>query len=123
MKVPLLIVFTFGVILGNTVAISYIRMGEPAPAISFIGKAQLDTASQEDTRLNNAIFIDNPGAPHRRVYLRFSDNKIMNDTIGKQVQVTGRLKSVKLEKGYFISELTVINVEQVNENSQPTRQP
>jgi hypothetical protein len=44
------------------------------------------------------------------VYLRFTDDKIMNDTVRKQVQVSGQLKSVKMEKGHFITELTVITV-------------
>jgi hypothetical protein len=123
MKVRLFIVFTFGVVLGCIAAISYMRISEPAPAIAFIGKVQLDTASHEDIRLNNAMFIENPGAPDGRVYLRFTDDKIMNDTVGKQVQVSGQLKSVKLEKGHFITELTVINVDQVDENLPATRQP
>ncbi|AFZ01608.1 hypothetical protein [Calothrix sp. PCC 6303] len=123
MKVRLFIVFTFGVVLGCIGAISYIRISEPAPAIAFIGKVQLDTASYKDIRLNNAMFIENPGAPDGRVYLRFTDDKIMNDTVGKQVQVSGQLKSVKLEKGHFITELTVINVDRVDENLPATRQP
>jgi hypothetical protein len=123
MKVRLFIVFIFGVVLGCIGAISYIGISEPAPVIGFIGKVQLDTASHEDIRLNNAMFIENPGAPDGRVYLRFTDDKIMNDTVGKQVQVSGQLKSVKMEKGHFITELTVINVVQVDENSQATRQP
>jgi hypothetical protein len=123
MKVRLFIVFTFGVVLGCIGAILFIRISEPAPAIAFIGKVQLDTASYEDIRLNNAMFIENPGAPDGRVYLRFTDDRIMNDTVGKQVQVSGQLKSVKMEKGHFITELTVINVVQVDENSQATRQP
>jgi hypothetical protein len=123
MKVRLFIVFTFGVVLGCIAAISYMRISEPAPAIAFIGKVQLDTASHEDIRLNNAMFIENPGAPDGRVYLRFTDDRIMNDTIGKHVQVSGQLKSVKMENGHFITELTVINVDQVDENSQATRQP
>jgi hypothetical protein len=60
MKVRLFIVFTFGIILGCIATNLYIGICERTPTIACIGKVQLGTASYQDNRLSNAIFIDNP---------------------------------------------------------------
>lgn len=111
MKVHLLIAITLGVVIGAVAMFAYIDSQRRDPVMSCSGRVQLDTASHEDLRLNNAIFIDNPGAPHGRIYLRFKEDKTMNDPIGKQVTVTGSLKSVKLDNGESITELDVEDIQ------------
>lgn len=112
-KFRLLIAFALSILFGAVGARIYLRTQQNAPTISFTGIAQLDTASHQELQLNNAIFIENAGAPDGRVYLKFNDGRTLNDSIGKQVQVSGQLRSVKLESGNFISELLVEKVQQI----------
>lgn len=110
MKGRLFSMFLLGLLAGLGAAYGYLTIRRALPVASFAGQVQLDTASHEDLRLEHGIFIENHGAPLGRVYLRFHDNKIMNDTIAKKVTVSGRLRSTRLDNGNSITELLVESV-------------
>ncbi|AKG20000.1 hypothetical protein IJ00_00565 [Calothrix sp. 336/3] len=121
MKIQSIIMLIFGFILGCIAVTSYITIRETTPVITCIGKVKLDTASYEDIPLNNATFMENPGVPSGRLYMRFTNSKTMSHTIGKFVKVNGRIKSVILKNGDLINEMIVINLELIDKNSQPKK--
>lgn len=97
--------------MGAIAIFGYINSQRHDPVMSCTGRVQLDTASHEDLRLNNAIYIDDLDAPHGRMYLRFKNDGKMNDAIGKHVRATGPLKSVQLDSGESITELWVNDIQ------------
>lgn len=104
-------IFVLGALIGALAMSGVHRSQHLDPVMSSSGRVQLDTATHEDARLNNAVFIDNPDAPQGRMFLRFSDDKTMNAAIGKKVTVTGSLHAVKLGDGRTITELLVGELE------------
>lgn len=111
MKARLLITFTVGVLIGAIAMFGYVDTQHHDPVMSSTGCVQIDTASYEDLRLNNAIFINDLDAPRGQLYLRFKDDKTMNAAIGKYVTATGPLKSVLLDSGESITELWVDDIQ------------
>lgn len=79
--------------------------------VTYTGVVRLDTASYEDLKLNNAIYIDNSDAPSGRLYLRFKNNQTLNDAIGKQVKVFGLKETSQLDNGELIWVLQVSDVD------------
>ena len=116
MKSRLFLVFLLGVLIGFALANGFMtnRPSPPSPpVVSITGQEKLDTATHEDPHLNNAIFIRNQGVPHGRVYLRFNDDQVMNEVIGKNVTVMGHLTSARCDNGDSITELLVESVSQI----------
>lgn len=111
MTIRLLMTFIVGVLIGAIAMFGYVGSQRRDPVMNCTGRVQLDTASHEDLRLNNAIFIDDLDAPRGRMYLRFKTDKSMNDAIGKYVTATGPLKSVQLDNGEFMTELWVDDIQ------------
>ncbi len=111
MRVHWLTTFAAGILAGAIAMFGYVHFQRHDPVMSCTGRVQLDTASHEDLRLNNAVFIDDLDAPRGQMYLRFRNDRAMNEAIGKHVTATGPLKSVQLENGESITELQVSNIQ------------
>lgn len=107
MTLRLLTTLTVGILIGAFAMFAYVSSERHDPVMSCTGLVKLDTASHEDVRLNNAIFIDDMDAPRGRMYLRFHSDRTMNEAIGKYVTATGPLLSVKLDNGESFTELQV----------------
>jgi hypothetical protein len=90
---------------------AFVNFQNKEQMMSYKGVVKLDTASYEDLKLNNAIYIDYSDAPSDRLYLRFKDNQTPKDVIGNQVRVFGRKETSQLDNGEFIWELRVNDVE------------
>lgn len=103
-------IFVLGALIGALATSGYTGFQQQDPVMSSSGRVQVDTASHEDVRLNNAVFIDNPDAPQGRMFLKFNDEKTMNEAIGKNVTVTGPLHSMQLNDGRTITELQVSEI-------------
>lgn len=111
MRMRLLTVFTLGVIIGGIAMFGCISFRQRDPVMSCSGSVQLDATSNNNLGLDNAIFIDDPDAPSGRMYVRFKNDRSMNDAIGKRVKVTGPLKSVQLDNGASITELEAADIQ------------
>jgi hypothetical protein len=111
MKLRLLTTFTVGFLIGAFAMFAYVSSKRHDPVMSCTGLVKLDTASHEDLRLNNAIFIDEVDAPRGRMYLRFNSDRTMNEAIGKYVIATGSLSFMKLDNGDSITELRVNDIQ------------
>lgn len=107
MKKILLTTFALGALIGGIAITGLIHSQHRDPVMSCSGRVQLDTASYDDAHLSNALFIENPDAPQGRMYLKFNNDRTMNEAIGKSVTATGSLRSVKLDNGGSITELLV----------------
>jgi hypothetical protein len=105
--------FTVGAVIGAVAMFGFKNAQQSAPVMSCSGRVQLDTASHEDLRLNNSVYMDNRDAPNGRMYLQFKDDQAMNNMLGKRVTVTGRLKSVELDSGDSITVMAVDIAEQL----------
>lgn len=101
------VIFALGALIGALAMAGFTRSLHRDPIMSSSGRVQLETATHEDARLNNAVFIDNPDAPLGRMFLRFGDDKAMNEAIGKNVTVSGSLHAIQLGDGRTITELQV----------------
>lgn len=110
MNVRMPAIFALGALVGALAMSGFAQFRHEDPVMSASGRVQLDTASHGDPHLNNAIFINDPDAPQGRMYLKFSNDGMMNEAIGKNVTATGSLQSVKLDDGASITELHVSNL-------------
>lgn len=90
---------------------AYVNFQNKELMMSYSGVVKLDSASYEDLKLNNAVYINQLDAPNGRLHLRFNDKKTLNDAIGKQVKLSGLQKTVRLDNGESIWELQVNKVE------------
>lgn len=119
MKKLLFSKFIRGILIGLIPAVLYIFIREQTPAISCVGRVQVDSFSHSpDSPWIDAggIFIENREAPNERLYLEFKNNKLLNDAIAtqKKVMLTGKLEYVTLNSGELIAQLRVNNIDQVD---------
>ena len=83
-------------------------------SVGITGVLQSDSASYQDSYLTNSIFISSPTAPNGRVYLRFGNNKTLNqayDALGANAKLNGVMRPHKLDSGAIVTELRVRELE------------